>query len=279
MKKRFIVNLQLFSEGSEGFEDTETTIPGSDEDFANVDETVEDEEEEFEETEEVEEETEETIPGDDVEPQPTEEQKIKIKYNKEEKELTLAEVQELAQKGMNYDKKIEELNSYQNNPGLRYMENLAAKNGVTVEELVNYYHQQEQEQEIQELINQNIPEEYAREMIESRKFREEQQKLISEQKAKVELETKQKTDFMDFIESFSDVKTSDIPQEVWEKVDQGMSLKQAYIENDYQRLLNENKILKQNKTNKQRAKVGGTANTGNDSGEQYDAFLDGFNSI
>lgn len=277
LKNKLVMNLQLFAEGEEGFQ--ETIIPGSDEDFeTGFDDYVEEtEEEEEEETEEGFEEEGETTPGEPEETQ-TEEQKFKIKYNKEEKELTLTQMQELAQKGMNYDKKLAEIEAYQNNPGLKYMEELAQANDVTVEELVSHYRQVQEQQELQDLISKNVPEDIALEMMESKKFRAEQLKIQEEQKAQKETEERQKSDTLDFMKAFPDVKPSDVPNEVWEKVDSGMSLKQAYMENEFEKLKQENKILKQNKTNKRKAPGLGTSNSGTDGGETYDAFLDGFDN-
>ena len=105
---------------------------------------------------------------------------LNVKYNKEDVALSQEEAIMLSQKGMNYDKlqqKYEELN---NNPGLQYLNNLAQKSGMKVDELVNFFRERDEQAQLDELIQQNIPEDYAREMLESRKFREEQTKLMEE---------------------------------------------------------------------------------------------------
>lgn len=85
---------------------------------------------------------------------------------------------------------------------------------------------QEQEKRLSELLEQNIPEEYAKEMIENRKFREQ---FESEQKAKQQ-QAQQQTDLQDFITAFPDVKAEEIPTEVWQSNAKGIPLRYAYAE-------------------------------------------------
>lgn len=198
-------------------------------------------------------------------------QKIKLKYNKQEMELPLTEVQALAQKGMNYDKVMEKLYQAENNPAINYLNELANRNGTTVDELVNYWREQEQQAELNQLIQSNIPEEYAREIMENRKWREQQQNIQKENEEK----QRQELEFKDFFDSFQGVNPQDIPAEVWEKNQAGVPLKYAYMEYENQKIKAENKILLNNNTNKQKAVV---TPTGNSSDENYDPFMDGWNS-
>ena len=198
-------------------------------------------------------------------------QKLKIKYNHEEMELPIDEVQALAQKGMNYDKLQEKLYQAENHVGLKYLDELARRSGTNVEGLVNYWREQEHQQELNQLIQSNIPEEYAQEIIENRKFREQLQQRQSEEQQK-EAEAKE---FKDFLESFPDVKPEEIPPEVWEKNNNGTPLKFAYMEHEMSKLKNEVNIFKNNSSNKKKAVVSPIGNAGD---ENYDAFLEGFNS-
>ena len=72
---------------------------------------------------------------DNVTPQTETVQKIKVKYNHEEKELPIDEVKVLAQKGMNYDKLVEKLQKYESDPGLKWLTK-AAQFGVPVPDLI-----------------------------------------------------------------------------------------------------------------------------------------------
>jgi hypothetical protein len=85
---------------------------------------------------------------------------------------------------------------------------------------------QKQEEQLQELLAKNIPEEFATEMLESRKLREQ---IKAEQEAKQQQE-KQQADMMDFITAFPDVKADEIPVEVWKANASGIPLRYAYAE-------------------------------------------------
>ena len=203
--------------------------------------------------------------------------RIKVKYNHEERELTLEEATQLAQKGMNYDKLQEKINSYQNDPGLQYLNEIAQKNNTSVEELVSYWKEQEQQAQLNELIQQNIPEEYAREMLENRKFREQ---LQQQEKQKAQTE-KQNAEYMEFFENFPGVEPKDIPPEVFVRSEQeGIPLKYAYMEHERNTLMNRVKMLEQNNKNIRKAPLSaGVSSHGSQEVAQEDDFLKGFNSF
>jgi hypothetical protein len=81
-----------------------------------------------------------------------------------------------------------------------------------------------------------------KELIENKKFRE---KYETEQQ-RAEREKAQEQDFQSFLENYPDVKAEEIPASVWQEVESGKSLIDAYMKH-------ENKILKQKLgiTNKQ----------------------------
>lgn len=263
MTKPFIINLQLFAEGDDYIEMDEsdfTEEPYSEE--VQEDLTEEEIQSEVEETTETTEET-------------PEEQRIRIKYNHEERELTLEEATQLAQKGMNYDKLQQKFNEVQNNPGLAYLNKLAERSGTSIENLVSYWEEQETQAELNQLIQNNIPEEYAREMIENKKFREQ----MEQKERQAQVEAKQQLEFNDFFKAFEGVKPEDIPTEVWQKNEKGVPLKYAYMEYEHKKLQNEIQVLKHNQEIKKKAPIRSTSSYGNKEETTDDPFLEGFNSI
>ena len=199
-------------------------------------------------------------------------QKMKLKYNHQEVELPLDEIQVLAQKGMNYDKLQEKLHQAENNIGIQYLNDLAKRNGTDIEGLVNYWKEQERQAELNQLIQNNIPKELADEILENRKYREQQKELQKQNEEK----QRQELEFREFFEMFPNVAPNTIEGSVWEKVDQGIPLKYAFMEQEMNRLKAENSILQNNNNNKKKAVVNPIGN-GNE--ENYDPFLDGFNSL
>jgi hypothetical protein len=104
---------------------------------------------------------------------------------------------------------------------------------------------QEEEQKLSEMLKKYIPEEYAKEMIENRKFREQ---FESEQKAKQQQEQKQ-ADMIDFIKEFPNVKPDDIPVEVWQANERGIPLRYVYAEHAYKQAMKAEEIAKANAEN------------------------------
>lgn len=222
---------------------------------------------------EVVEETTETAEGQEQ----TEEtpQMIKVKYNHEEREITLDEARELAQKGMNYDKQLEKLQQLESDPRLAFVESLAEQNNMSVDEYIEAVKVQREQEEINQLIQQNIPEDIAKELLESRKFREN----FKAKEKETETQSKQEAEYKDFIESFPNVDAETIPAEVWEKASQGIPLKYAYMEHQNNELQSKMKILEQNKNNKEKAPIASTTVHGSTSDFVEDDFDRGFNSI
>lgn len=250
--------------------ETETTdVPGSEE---NLDLGFDDETEVAEDTTETTEvETETQTGGEDVQREQTEAPTgIKVKFNHQEMEVPLDQAQTLIQKGMNYDKVQEQLQNVQNSSGMQYLYELSQRSGMTIDEMVDYWRGQEEQQQINELVQKNIPPEYAKEMIENRKFRA-AQKIKEQQTQKDEANQKE---YRDFVQAYPNVQAEDVPEEVWDKVNNGVPLKYAYMEYENSQLKEKNKIQETNISNKKKAVVKGVSGT--PMNEKYDPFLAGF---
>jgi len=83
---------------------------------------------------------------------------------------------------------------------------------------------QEEQSKVDEYVQNNIPEEYARELVESKKFREQ---FESERQTQIQKEYTNKQ-YSEFSEAYPDVKGEEITQEVWKAFNEGMPLKVAY---------------------------------------------------
>ena len=208
--------------------------------------------------------------------------KLKIKYNHEEQEITLDEAVELAQKGKNYDKLQQKLQQLETDPRLSFVEELAKEQGMEVNEFLEATKQWREQQKLDQLIQQNIPEDMAKEILENRKFREQYE---SQQKAKSN-EEKQNAEYNEFFQFFKQVNDRDfdpqkdqIPNEVWQATQNGVPLKFAYMEHHNNQLRSQLKIQKQNEENTKKAPVRGTSAHGSNEVASEDDFMRGFNSI
>ncbi|MBO0959560.1 hypothetical protein J1P26_07410 [Neobacillus sp. MM2021_6] len=206
---------------------------------------------------------------------------LKVKFNHEEMELDEMTARELAQKGLNYDKVQEKLQALESDPRLNFIESLANQNGMTADEYIQAVTQQMEQSRIDELVQQNIPEEYAREMLESRKFREQ---LEQERQTKAQQE-KQNAEYNEFFEHFKqangrdfDSNKDEIPESVWQATQSGVPLKFAYMAHENEQLRQQLQTHKQNVTNANRAPVSSTTAHGGTEIASEDPFLAGFES-
>jgi hypothetical protein len=207
---------------------------------------------------------------------------LKVKYNKEEMELDEATARELAQKGLNYDKVQERLQALESDPRLTLVEQLAQQQGMNVDEYVEAVRQYQEQEQLDALIQQNIPEEYAREMLENRRFREQ----LQQEQQQRQQEAKQQQEFQDFFQYFKEANGRDfvpesdvIPDSVWQANQQGVPLRYAYAEHENNQLRQQLATLKKNQDNAKKAPVNGVTNHGSHETASTDPFLQGFNSI
>jgi len=285
-------------ENEEIVESTPTeTMDSNDDFFAEIDAEVmsdetkeESQTSESENTEEVEEPSEaskEESKTDEVDFKPLlDALKGKIKYNKEEvTPESLEDLIENYQKGLNYDKKLQELDNLQNSKLEKYAKTKADELGITVDEYMDRVEQYEKEQEkakeqerIEEFINNGVPEDIAKEVIAGAQIRKQLQKELNELKAEKEearKEAEKNKEYEDFIKEFPDVKVDEIPKEVFEEAEHS-SLSNAYMKWKLKELQSQLSVAKQNEKNK-KTSVGGVTDTGpTNEKHDKDPFLEGF---
>lgn len=165
---------------------------------------------------------------------------LEIKYNKESLRLDKEKARELAQKGMNYEKAVERAkqearDAYIAEQGYEW-------NGKPITTESEYKEALREQELLQQYQSYDVPEEIVNELIENKRFRE---KYETEQQ-RMEREKAQERDFQNFLESYPDVKADEIPVSVWQDVENGKSLIDAYMKY-------ENQLLKEklNMTTKQ----------------------------
>lgn len=210
----------------------------------------------------------------------------KIKYNKET--VNVESLEDLItgyQKGLNYDKKLQELENLQNSKLEKYAKQKAAELGITVDEYMDQVEQYEkdqqkarEEEQLEEMINNGVPDSIAREVIATSQLRRELQKKENELKEKEEAskkEAEKNREYEEFLDRFPDVNPEDIPKEVFEDA-QTSSLSDAYMRWQIKELQNQLNVAKTNEKNRA-STVGGVTDTGPTSEKHSDdLFLQGF---
>ena len=209
---------------------------------------------------------------------------VRIKFNHEERELSLEEAATLAQKGLKLESELEKLRTA---PEYTVIDRMAKASGMTREQYIAQVDQMEADrarQEAEHAIRQqypDAPDELVRETVENRRAAEAErerhqkeaeealrQKLMEDARAEA-----QNRDMNAFLEAYPDMRDfeHDIPAEVWEKVRGGESLLPAYRAYENQQLRAELEQLRQNEKNRERA-VGSMTGAGE---VQGDDFLEG----
>lgn len=210
------------------------------------------------------------------------------KYNKESVNVdNIEDVINNFQKGLNYDKLQEKLNQMQNGKVETYVSKKAKELGMTTDEYIDQVEAYEKEQQkiketekLQEMIENGVPEDVAKEVIATAQLRKELQEKENELREKEEAarqKENQNKEYEDFLKAYPDVKAEDIPKEVFENA-QNSSLKEAYTEWKLKETEKELSILKTNSKNLESA-TGSITETGTtNQNAKKDLFLEGFDS-
>lgn len=191
-----------------------------------------------------------------------------IVYNGQKLSLTLDELKTNAQKGMNYDHVHSQLMELRNSPAFGVIEEYAKKSGMTTEQYVEHLKKLDTFQKVSQMTDEGVPEPYARRLIEL----EEKDKARSERDAAEQKRANEATQYNKFLKEYPDVKASDIPEEVWQRFNDGMELVASYAIYENRQLKNQVQQYRQNEANKQKS-VGSV--TGDSSDANSDAFLEG----
>jgi hypothetical protein len=148
------------------------------------------------------------------------------------------------------------------NPHLLYLQEKAQRLGMTVEQLIENDREWERQQRLNELIQRNIPQEYAEKLLkvdeleqwktQTEKQREEEQRRKQEEQHRQEMYA----EFLQMYPEFRDPeKVKEIPAEVWQMVQKGHRLASAYA-------LWENRQLKQQQQTQQANLKNAASSTG-----------------
>lgn len=197
---------------------------------------------------------------------------FRVKYMDEEKTVSMDEAVPLIQKGMDYDRirtKYDEAK-----PAIEVISLYAKQMNMSIAEYVAKLR-------VEEKVNAGMSEEDARRSVEldSRELelrqKEEAKAQETQQETKrQEAEGKTRADIAEFVKQNPDVKPADIPQEVWDKVQGGMSLTSAYLQHQNAQLRLQLEAAKTNAAGAARS-TGSMKSAGEDGGGK-DPFQQGW---
>lgn len=190
------------------------------------------------------------------------------------------EVVRLAQQGLDYERvrtERDQLREYrtQAEPALKLVKTFAENSGMTLEDYVDYCR-------TQAIVAGGVDEATAKVLVEMEKRQakldtkteepkpEQQRQQAAQDKAQQEAEAR-KQDMMAFIGAYPEVKATDIPKEVWDKVAGGQSLVSAYTM--YQNRQLKARIAAREQNEKNAAKAPGSMKTQGEKGKKTLADL------
>ena len=231
-------------------------------------------------------------PEEGKEPSEGAEEQFDLKYMKQTKQVGRAEVIELAQKGMDYDRAVQQRNDLrnalqeqlnwrgQNEYVLTALSDLAKQSNMDVPAFVDSL------KENMLVKQQGLSRDAAKERVEKDKL---QRKLDAKEQSDLKnkeaamLQTRAQKEVQAFRVKYPDVSVKDIPEDVLKRAESGdTTLLGAYTEHlnsqlkaEVEKLQAELAAEKQNKSNKQ--KTAGSAKT-DGAGGKLDDFLSGFNA-
>lgn len=204
-------------------------------------------------------------------------QRFELKHLDEVKEVGRDEVIALAQKGMDYDRKVPKLNSkiadYE-----AFLKELAEPSGLSIEELIDTTRarmlQTKEAQEGRELDDMGALLKVQSQRAESKK----DDNSGNTTDTQTEQDTKRNNDaeFKRFIAARPDVKAENIPQSVWDAFTRTGDLLGSYMIYENAELQKKLNALETNKKNERRS-TGSRKNSG--SASPIDAFDEGWDSI
>ena len=148
----------------------------------------------------------------------------------------------------------------------------------SIEDLIENYQKGLNYDSLEEMIENGVPEDVAKEVIATSQLRKQLQAKENELKAKEEEKKKEQAknkEYEDFLKEFPDVNPEDIPKEVFEDAENS-SLSNAYMKWQLKEMKNKLEVAKQNEKNS-KASVGGVTDTGpTNEKHERDFFLEGF---
>lgn len=220
---------------------------------------------------------------------------LKIKYNKEDKELSQEEAITLAQKGMNYDhlqNKVDEMSKINNR-----LEEQAKLNGMSVVEYLDSLDKVQEEFEYNKALEETkakypeADENLIKELVENKIAASRKDKELSKVNEKTKIAEDNRKSLQQQIDKFldihSDIKVDDLEKiltdDMYKLMDQGYTLTEAYDKvKGKEALSNSSKQQEQAKVDQKKednkAKSLGNLNNSGDAGkdEMMEAFMSAF---
>lgn len=224
---------------------------------------------------------------------------LDIVYNGQSMQLTREQAVQLAQKGMNYDKKLQEIEQLKNSPEKQLLQRLAVQSGLPYEQFLDTFQQQIRQSTVQARASQLMQDGYMdedtamrlaaaeldKEELQNQRAVEEQQRqqfrqqLERQQQAEAQRWANFNREIGELVREYPGFEKKyptleSMPQVMQDAILGGTSIKQAYQQVVIEELRNENAAYKQNQVNKGQS-PGSAAGAGTQSSDVFLSSLFG----
>lgn len=264
-------------------DDSEEPAPAPEEKPEETEPKADQQKEEGQAEEEQEEKTDEKKPEESEKKEEADQQTFDLRFLGETKTVNREEVITLAQKGLNYDRVVQERNEMRaQHSKLKeyesFLEELAREDGLTIDTLMDETRAQLLAQ--REGLDKGVALQRIKLDRDKRAFQAEKQKATADQQAEAAARQRQEDNFMRFVKEYPDVDPKTIPPEVWKAYGDGADLVQTYASYENKQLkerLREAEAAleteRQNAKNKERS-IGSQKSSGSESHKKTDPIDD-----
>jgi hypothetical protein len=214
--------------------------------------------------------------GQEPEPEP-EEQRYTLKTPEGTRQVGIEELIDLGRKGLDYDRVKQELISLRQKRDSmegaheQFLKEMADQDGVSVEDFIDSVRAATLSR------RDNIDRDRALERVRyERKIKELEAQAAAGQKTQEQIQAEEKTKrgFAEFRKAYPDIKSEDIPNAVWQRVKDGMSLIDAYKIQEADRLEKELSQLKAEKASAEQAQKNAVRSMGSKSTSGGNSHVD-----
>ena len=224
---------------------------------------------------------------------------LDIVYNGQQMHLTKEQAITLAQKGQNYDKKVQELEALKNSPERQIFVRMAQQSGMTVDQLISSFEDNLRQSTIQVRAEQLMRNEYMdqttamrvakaelekEELLNQRNAEQQQRNQVQQQLAQRQQAEQQKqaqfnNEFAELLRENPDFQKkyptfASLPKAMQDAMKNGSCIKSAYQQVQIEELRNEVAAYKQNEKNKSMS-PGSVSGVGTKAIDPFEAALFG----
>ncbi|OUS72985.1 hypothetical protein B1748_23540 [Paenibacillus sp. MY03] len=182
---------------------------------------------------------------------------------KPEKTFTQSELNEIVQKRLDRDRESVSKKAAQEARDAYIAEQNYEWQGKPIKTEAEYKQALTEKALIEKYQEQGLPDEFVNEMVENKRFRQE----YENDRKKTESEQKQQAEFKAFLDAFPDIKPDEIPPGVWEEVNKGTRLVDAYARHENKLLKDKLAEIEQGKQIEQQNELNAASSTGSVTGQ------------